>query len=55
MNEKQLLGRFVVQFIGEEGIDSGALTSALYREFFSQIFNEKYGLFEKVFKRKYNV
>ena len=47
LSNKELLLPFTVQFLGEEGLDFGALTSSLYQEFFSQIFKEDCRLFEK--------
>ena len=46
LSNNDITKKLFVKFIGEEGIDSGALTSSMYREFFTQIFNEKYGLFK---------
>jgi serine/threonine protein kinase len=45
MNEKNLLKRLVVKFVGEEGIDAGALTTALYSRFFKAAAEE---MFEKL-------
>ena len=48
LSNNDITKKLIVKFIGEGGIDIGALTSSMYREFFSQIFNEKYGLFKVI-------
>jgi len=45
--ENDFLSRFFVKISDEEGIDAGALTTTLYRRFFQQVFDSKYGLFER--------
>jgi serine/threonine protein kinase len=45
INEEGLMKRLYVKFAGEEGIDAGGLTTALYSRFFKAVANE---MFEKL-------
>jgi hypothetical protein len=50
---EKILATFDVRFDGENGTDQGALTGALYRRYFSQIFLEANSLFEKSANGRY--
>jgi len=47
MSENELFGPFSITFDGEDGIDAGGLTTAFYDRFFTQVFEEQVGMFER--------
>lgn len=46
LQETDLRKKFEITFFGEEGLDIGGLTTNMYTEFFKQIVDTKYGVFE---------